>query len=161
MSKQNECHELKNIQYQTMLINSKIPKEVNDDEVNKIDNFLANEKKMNCKKTWNKLGKAMKLKKIINYVNEYVIKNNMNSKKRQELKQYLLTCLHRKKLQRVKDVLYSVEDGKIVDIPGLAYNKNKFTLKRMDKKNTTSKCLLILKRGNKYRITLTFMYNGK
>ena len=53
MSKHNECHELKNIQYQTMLINSKVPKEVNDDTVNKIDIFLADEKKANCKKTWN------------------------------------------------------------------------------------------------------------
>ena len=43
MSK-NECHELKNIQYQTMLINSKIPKEVNDDEVNKIECDYCKEK---------------------------------------------------------------------------------------------------------------------
>ena len=141
MSKHDACHELKNIQYQTMLINSKIPKEVNDDAVNKIDTFLSTEKKMNCKKTWNKLGKAMKLQKIVNFVDEYTSKNKINSKKKQELKQYLLTCLHRKKLQRVKDVVYSVEDGKIVDIPGLSYNKNKFTLRRVDRKNTTSKCL--------------------
>ena len=141
MSKHDACHELKNIQYQTMLINSKIPKKVDDDEVNKIDTFLSTEKKMNCTKTWNKLGKAMKLKKIVDFIDEYVIKNKINSKKKQELKQYLLTCLHRKKLQRVKDVVYSVEEGKIIDIPGLSYNKNKFTLKRVDRKNTTSKCL--------------------
>ena len=149
MSKHNECHELKNIQYQTMLINSKVPKEVYDDTVNKIDIFLADEKKANCKKTWNKLGKAMKLKKIISYVEKYAVKNNISIKKKVELKQYLLTCLHRKKLQRVKDVIYSVEEGEIMDIPGLAYNKNKFTLKRMDKKNTTSKCLAHIKKRKK------------
>ena len=149
MSKQNECHELKNIQYQTMLINSKVPKEVNDDAINKIDNFLDNEKKINCKKSWNKLGKAMKLKKIIKYVEYYATKNNIHLKKKVELKQYLLTCLHRKKLQRVKDVIYSVEDGKIIDIPGLSYNRNKFTLKKVDKKNTTSKCLAHIKKRKK------------
>ena len=149
MSKHNECHELKNIQYQTMLINSKIPKEVNDDEVNKINNYLANEKKANGKKTWNKLGKAMKLKKIITYVEKYAEKNSISTKKKVELKQYLLTCLHRKKLQRVKDVIYDVEEGEISNIPGLSYNKNKFTLKRMDKKNTTSKCLAHIKKRKK------------
>ena len=46
--------------------------------------------------------------------------------------------MERKKLQRVKDVQYSIDTGKIISIPGLLFNKknNKFTLKNMDKKGS-------------------------
>ena len=45
----------------------------------------------------------------------------------------------RKKLQRVKDINYNKETGEIISIPGLTFQKNKFTIKRADKKNTTLK----------------------
>ena len=136
----SECHELKNIQYQTMLMSSKIPKKIHDDDALNVDNFLKNESQINKKKTWSKLGKANKLMKIVEYVEIFLKKNNLSITKKKELKKYLLTCLHRKKLQRVKDVIYDVESGKIINIPGLIFNKNKFTLRRTERKSGTSKC---------------------
>ena len=136
----SECHELKNIQYQTMLLNSKVPTKVDADMVSNIDNFLKEERRINSKKTWGKLGKANKLKKIVEFVDVFSKKHSLSTSKKKELKQYLLTCLHRKKLQRIKDVVYNVETGKITNIPGLVFNKNKFTLRRVDRKSTTSKC---------------------
>ena len=136
----SECHELKNIQYQTMLLNSKVPQKVNADMVSNIDNFLKEEKKINSKKTWGKLGKANKLKKIVDFVDVFSKQQNLSLAKKKELKQYLLTCLHRKKLQRIKDVVYDADTGKITTIPGLVFNKNRFTLRRSDRKTTTSKC---------------------
>lgn len=136
----SECHELKNIQYQTMLLNSKVPQKVNADMVSNIDNFLKEEKKINSKKTWGKLGKANKLKKIVDFVDVFSKQQNLSLAKKKELKQYLLTCLHRKKLQRIKDVVYDADTGKITTIPGLVFNKNRFTLRRSERKVTTSKC---------------------
>tara|TARA_Y100000996_G_C22349093_1_gene571991 strand:- start:114 stop:563 length:450 start_codon:yes stop_codon:yes gene_type:complete len=136
----SECHELKNIQYQTMLLNSKVPEKVDADMVSNIDNFLKEERKANSKKTWGKLGKANKLKKIVEFVDVFSKQQNLSLAKKKELKQYLLTCLHRKKLQRIKDVVYDVNTGKITTIPGLVFNKNRFTLRRSDRKPTTSKC---------------------
>ena len=46
-------------------------------------------------------------------------------------------------MQRTKDVIYDVDKGIIKSIPGLTFDKNKkkFTLKRVDKKNSTLKGL--------------------
>ena len=63
--------------------------------------------------------------------------------------------MERKKLQRVKDVQYDKENGKIISIPGLKFNSKscKFTLKNIDKKGSTLKSLApkkkIRKRKNK------------
>ena len=49
------------------------------------------------------------------------------------------TCLERRKLQRIKDVIYEITTGKIKDIPGLSFNEieRKFVLRRIDKKGST------------------------
>ena len=51
--------------------------------------------------------------------------------------------MNRKKLQRVKDVIYDKENGQIKEIPALQYTKaNKhFTLKNIDKRISTVKSL--------------------
>ena len=53
--------------------------------------------------------------------------------------------MDRKKLQRAKDVNYDISTGKIINIPGLIFNKtnNKFTLKNLDKKGSTLKISLL------------------
>ena len=59
--------------------------------------------------------------------------------------------MERKKLQRVKDVQYSTDLGKIISIPGLLFNikNNKFTLKNIDKKGSTLKSLAPKKKRRK------------
>ena len=49
------------------------------------------------------------------------------------------TCLERKKLQRIKDVVYDIETGTIKNIPGLTFNEKnrKFVLRKIDKKGST------------------------
>ena len=56
--------------------------------------------------------------------------------------------MHRKKLQKISDVVYNVDEGIITDIPGLHYRKNKFTLKRNGKKATTQKYLSHVNKKN-------------
>ena len=139
----DECLELKNIKYQTMLLNNNSKTIYTEPNVTNIEHFLQKEKELNKTKPWNKLGKASKLKRINEYVDEYSVKNNIKSDNIKKLKQYLLYCLDRKRLQRQKDIVYDVKTNKIKDIPGLFFNKskNKFTLKRQDKKTSTLKCL--------------------
>ena len=71
------CRELKNIEYQTMLLNHSVIKKKSEDNNTKIESYLNNEKNMQKGKSWSKLEKAHKLKKISSFVVEYSKKNKL------------------------------------------------------------------------------------
>jgi len=132
-----ECQELKNIKYQTMLLNNNskfVSTKTNSDN---LDDFLKKEKAQNKNKPWSKLGRSTKLKKINHFVTHFATEKNLTIPDKKRLHAYLNDSLDRKKLQRVKDVNYDVKTGRIKAIPGLTFNKikQKFTLRRVDKKN--------------------------
>ena len=139
----DDCIELKNIKYQTMLLNnnSKIDSEKQD--TIDIDKLLETDKKLNKSKPWSKIGKSIKSKKIKLFIKSFSIENKLKPEQIIKLTSYLMISLEKKKLQRTKDVIYNVSTGKITKIPGLIYNKvkNKFSLKRVDKKRSTLKGL--------------------
>jgi len=139
----DDCIELKNIKYQTMLLNnnSKIDSEKQD--TIDIDKLLETDKKLNKSKPWSKIGKSTKSKKIKLFIKSFSIENKLKPEQIIKLTSYLMTSLEKKKLQRTKDVIYNVSTGKITKIPGLIFNKvkNKFSLKRIDKKRSTLKGL--------------------
>jgi len=138
MSKKNdECLELKNIKYQTMLSCRKAPPQKTSCETLDIGHFLKKEVTEQSKKPWSKLEKTIKRKKLAQFAASY------STKYKDALKHYLYQCLERKKLQRTKDVIYDMQTGKIKQIPGLSFNKNtnKYTLRRVDKKGSTLKSL--------------------
>ena len=142
MSK-DECMELKNLKYQTMLLNNNTKIKETQPNILNIENFLQKEKENNISKPWNKLGKGTKLKKLYEYVDDFL--KDKPEKKQYEvaIKNYLLDCLDRKKLQKKKDVIYDIENNKIKSIPNLYFNekRNKYTLKRTEKKSSTLKSL--------------------
>ena len=137
------CQELQNIKYQTMLLNHNSKIYDSKPNIDNIEAFLEKEKEANKKKPWSKLSKASKLKKISEYVIQYTEENKLTEEQSVELKKYLTQCLNRKKLQRMKDVVYDITTNKIKLINGLTYNKvkNKFTLKVKEKKTSTLKSL--------------------
>jgi hypothetical protein len=139
----DDCIELKNIKYQTMLLNnnSKIDSEKQD--TIDIDKLLETDKKLNKSKPWSKIGKSTKSKKIKLFIKSFSIENKLKPEQIIKLTSYLMISLEKKKLQRTKDVIYNVSTGKITKIPGLIFNKvkNKFSLKRVDKKRSTLKGL--------------------
>ena len=143
--KKDDCIELKNIKYQTMLINNNIKvTDISTTHVDSINMFLSQEKEHNIKQPWSKLGNGTKLKKINIFINEiYNEKNKFNKIQQKNLQNYLKKCMERKKLQRARDVNYDINNGKIINIPGLLYNKNnnKFTLKNINKIGSTLKNL--------------------
>ena len=139
----DECMELQNIKYQTMLLNGNSKVTSNKTDTVDIDSFLKREQEINSEKPWSKLGKNKKMRKISTYVETHTEEFHCTKEEKEELRIYLVKCLERKKLQRVKDVIYDTTSGSIKSIPGLSFDKlkRKFTLKKVDKKKSNSKSL--------------------
>ena len=139
-----ECLELKNIKYKTMLLNGNPLKETkSENDLSNLDKFLEDEKNNNVNEPWCKLNKTIKTKKILEFIEKYKSEKNLDQEEEKALLTFLKDCLDRKKLQRVKDVVYDKTNGSIKEIPALSYTKaNKhFTLKNMDKRVSTLKSL--------------------
>jgi hypothetical protein len=139
-----ECQELKNIKYKTMLLNG-VPltetKSAND--LSNLEKFLETEKINNSNEPWCKLNKTIKYKKLIEFVEIYKSEKNIDESECKLLTSFLKDCLDKKKLLRVKDVIYDKEAGIIKEIPALTYIKSNkhFTLKNIDKRVSTLKSL--------------------
>lgn len=78
---------------------------------------------------WNKLNKSLKLKRIMDFANEYSKKEGLDDDNTNQLKGMLKDKLERKYLQKVKDVEYNCETEQIDNIPALIFIQNKYTLK--------------------------------
>ena len=139
----DECMELQNIKYQTMLLNGNSKLTSNKTDTVDIDSFLEKEKVINSDKPWSKLGKNKKIRKISHYIELRTEEFKCTIEEKEELRIYLVKCLKRKKLQRVKDVVYDTVSGSIKNIPGLSFDQTnrKFTLKKVDKKKSSLKSL--------------------
>ena len=146
MQKKEECLELKNINYQTMLYkkNKNISSNLGD-EFN-MDILLKNEQKNNKIQKWNKLEKTYKLEALMNFAERHEI----NTIKRNKLKIFLQKSLERKKLKKIKDVEFDIEKGQIIKIPNLIYNEKRgIFLLKITKKNNTCKTKKKVKKKNK------------
>jgi len=106
-----------------------------------IDNFLESEKATNNTEQWCKLNKSVRLEKFIQFANEYSLKNNFSEDEETSLIQFFRDCLDKKKLGKVKDVVYNKVTGNITDVPLLIFNKTTkaFTLKKVVKNSSTLK----------------------
>lgn len=139
-----ECIELKNIKYKTMLLSGVPIKETKSaNDLSNLEKFLENEQNNNKNEPWCKLDKTIKTKKLIEYVNLYKVENKLDEEESELLVAFFKDCLDRKRFQRVKDVIYDKETGTIKEIPALSYTKTTkhFTLKNIDKRVSTQKSL--------------------
>ena len=139
-----ECLELKNIKYKTMLLSGAPLKETKQsNNLTNLDKFLEDEKNTNNAEPWCKLDKTIKTKKMIEFVELYKTENKLDTEEEKLLMAFLKDCLDRKKLQRVKDVIYDKTAGIIKEIPALSYTKSikHFTLKNLEKRVSTLKSL--------------------
>ena len=137
-----ECIELENIKYQTMLLTSN--SQIDSDKKNtlNINDILDNDIENNKHKRWNKLAKNIKIKLLKNFADEYCKEKKYTESIKKNLITYFLKSLERKKLSKVKDIIYDCENNVIISIPSLSYDniKNKFTLRNNpDKKKTSVK----------------------
>ncbi len=142
---EEDCVELKNIKYKTMMLNG-VPLTTSKITANNIDNldkFLESEKNSNINDSWSNLDKTVKIKKLSAFAETYKTENNLTKEEHDELMRFLKEALDHKKIQRVKDVVYDKITGTIKSIPALAHNKstNHYTLKNTDKRVSTLKSL--------------------
>lgn len=141
----DECLELKNIRYKTMLMkgnNEKIIPSITND-ISNLDIILDKENSQNKKESWNKLDKSGKMEKISNFINNFSSKNTLNTNEKLNLKEFLSSSLDKKLLHRNKDVIYNRESGILENIPILIFNNNsrKFSLKKTLQHVSTAKAL--------------------
>lgn len=139
--KKDECVELKNIKYKTMLMSGNVIQETKTtNNMNNLENFLENEKMTNKAEPWAKLDKTIKTQKLLAYAEYYAKEKEYNEQEKNNLIKFLKESLDRKKLNRVKDVIYDKITGEVKEIPGLIYNKsnNHFTLRNLDTKRVST-----------------------
>ena len=112
-------------------------------DLSNLDKFLENEKNNNKNEPWCKLDKTIKTKKMLDFITTYKKENDLDEEEILLLTTFLKDCLDRKKLQRIKDVIYDKVTGTIKSIPALSYSKQTkhFTLKNVDKRISTLKSL--------------------
>ena len=150
-TEKEECQELKNINYKNMLLNGTSLKETKSaNDISNLEKFLEEEKNNNNNEPWCKLNKTIKNKKLIDFVEIYKQEKNMDEEETNLLTTFLKDSLDKKKLLRVKDVIYDKETGLVKEIPALIYIKNSkhFTLKNIDKRISTLKSLAPKKNNN-------------
>ena len=131
--KSEECMELKNIKYKTMLLNGN-KKNLNSviNEASNLELLLEEESESNKKESWNKLDKSEKMNKITLYINRLINEHKLSNNESEALKDYLSQNIDKKNLLKNKDVIYSKETGILECIPNLQFNNStrKFTLKK-------------------------------
>ena len=152
--KQEECIELKNIKYKTMLLNGNpIVETKSSNNLSNLDKFLEDEKNNSKNEPWSKLNKTIRTQKVLSFVESYKNEKKLNEEEEKLLLTFLKECLDKKRLTRVKDVIYDKVTGNIKEIPALFYNKSSkhFTLKNLDKRVSTLKSLP----ANKHKKSLT------
>ena len=140
----SECNELKTIKYKSMLMNGIAwPEKKNASDLTNLDKFLENEKNSNANEPWSKLDKTAKIKKLILFADNYKTEHSMSDEEHVKMIAFFKDCLDKKRLQRVKDVVYDKENGTITEIPALHFNKptTHFTLKNIDKRVSTTRSL--------------------
>jgi hypothetical protein len=139
-----ECIELKNIKYKSMLLSrNAVPERKSSTNLLNLEKYLEDEKMNIQNEPWSKLDKTIKTRKLIFFANNYSKEKGLNEEEEELLIAFFKDCLDRKKLQKVKDVEYNKETGIITNVPALFYTKSNkhFTLKNMDKRVSTLKSL--------------------
>jgi hypothetical protein len=113
------------------------------DNLANLNSYLESEKITNSNEPWSKLDKTAKLKKLIAFAEIYKEEHHLSEESFESMTLFFRECLDKKKLHRVKDVVYCKETGLIKDIPALLFNRNNhhFTLKNIDKRTSTIKGL--------------------
>ena len=142
--KNRECIELKNLEYKNVMMygNNLKPKDESSN-VAFIEDLLEKESQLNKLDLWTKLDKTEKIFKLKAYAKTLVDLHKLNTDEEKKLNLYLVYCLERKYISKIKDVNYNKETGNIESIPNLIFNEDSrtFNIKKSDKHGNTLKSL--------------------
>ena len=120
-------------------------KTVESTNMDNLDKFLEDDKQNNINDQWCKLNKTVKLRKMQAFADTYAEENGLDEEEKTKLFDFLKECLDKKKLLRVKDVVYDKVLGVIKEIPSLHKAPDRYTLKNMEKRISTLKNLPVTK----------------
>lgn len=100
-------------------------------QLQNLQRFLQTEKQQNhLGGGWSKLSKSLKLKKMREYSQVYQTENSLSDADRQKLDEFLIDCVEKNRIQKVKDIVYDKETGQIKKIVALTqHSTGRFTLK--------------------------------
>ena len=109
---------------------SEIPEAANEEQV---DRILAAERRRQPGRNWPRLDNTERVLLLRDYADEYARANEFDEEKSCKLKLFLEEAVRRKKLTRVKEVVFDKDKNRILGIPGLEHDKEShvFTLKRV------------------------------
>ena len=144
----DECLELKNINYKNMLIKgSNLSDNHKKYDNNILDQFLEEECKLNKKEHWIKLDKPDKLIKLKKYGLKLIEKYNLNDDEIKNMDRFFESCIELKKITKIKDIEYNKELCEIISIPIILFNEiNRiFYIKKSDKHVSTLKSVPVKK----------------
>lgn len=144
LQKEKDCIELKNLEYKNVLMygNNLKPK-AESVNVSVLEELLEKESQLNKLDMWPKLDKTDKIIKLKSFGKKLVEKHKLNDEEEKQLNNYLLYCLERKYISKIKDVIYNRELGEIDSIPALYFSEENrtFYIKKNDKHGNTLKSL--------------------
>lgn len=146
--KNEECVELKNINYKNMLLKGSNLSNNNEQYDNNIlDKFLEEESELSKKEHWLKLDKPDKLNKLKKYGNVLIAKYSLNENEIDSMYNFFTNCIDLKKINKIKDIEYDKDNGLIINIPIILFNdKNRsFYIKKCDKHVSTVKSIPLKK----------------
>lgn len=144
----NNCQELKNIEYKTLLLNgNSIISNIDDTCNNCIDIMLSRESNLTKKILWNKIDKTNKILIFKKFIEKQGLQYSLDNNEKEKFLKYLIDCIDRKMLLKIKEVIYDKDIGEITEIPNLVFNETTrtFNIKKSEKHISSLKTLAPVK----------------
>ena len=91
-----------------------------------IEDILDQEMNENKNENWSKMTKTNKVTILNKFHAKFTDDNNLNEDEKSQLYTLLHDALDKKRIQKVKDIVYDKEKGEIINIPGLQIKTNQF-----------------------------------
>ena len=112
-----------------------------NDEKDKVQELIDKENHDRFSKPWSKLDKGTKLNRLLIYIKQQKISNNLDTKQEEQLKLLLINRLEIGNLNKISDIVYSVDEKVITEIKDLIYNEEtkKYKFEKKVKSKTKSK----------------------
>ena len=96
----DECQELKNIKYKTMLLNgAPLHETKSSNDLSNLEKFLEDEKNNNSNEPWCKLNKTIKTKKLLDFAETYRKEKTLDEDEAKLLTTFLKDSLDKKNYQ--------------------------------------------------------------
>jgi hypothetical protein len=133
-SNANECIELKNLKYKSMMLKNNqrrgdaamqmLHNTSATDSISNVEKYLDHERSRKTTDLWGKLDKTVKLSKLNAFAQKYIHDNGLPESELTQLVTFLTTCIDHKKIVKTKDVVYDKVSGMIISIPILTHVKS-------------------------------------